>query len=111
MAGRQHRIFSYVERGFYSKQVERLAGLFPGSNLLFLRNEDLRDRHVETLDRVCEFLGVDRFANYPEQADIIPLERVNVPPPGQPDLRYLQELFRSDVERTQALTGLDLSAW
>lgn len=109
--GGQHRVFSYVERGFYSEQVEGLTSLFPIAQLLFLRTEDLRERHRATLDRVCDFLGVGRFAEHPSAACVLPLERARVPPPTLGDLTYLRDLYRSDIERTEQRTGLDLSAW
>jgi hypothetical protein len=31
-----HRVYSYVERGFYGAQVERLLALFPREQVLFL---------------------------------------------------------------------------
>jgi len=109
--GCQHRLFSYVERGFYSEQVDRLASFFPAAQLLFLRTEDLRQRHRTTLDRVCDFIGVGRFAKYPPAARVLPLEPASVPPPADTDLSYLHDLYFDDIERTARLTGLDLSAW
>jgi hypothetical protein len=36
-----HRVFSYVERGFYSTQIERLLGLFPRKQVIFFRTDRL----------------------------------------------------------------------
>src|SRR5438094_818114 len=38
----QHRVFSYVDRGFYAHQVRRLFNIFGEGNLLILLTEDLR---------------------------------------------------------------------
>jgi hypothetical protein len=35
--GGAHRVYSYVERGFYAQQIRRLLQLFPPEQLLFLR--------------------------------------------------------------------------
>lgn len=110
-AGDQHGWFSYVERGLYSEQVERLQSWFGSEQLLFQRTEDLRERHEATLDRMCAFLGVDRFVAYPRADSILPVERVSVPPPLPDDLAYLRAFYRADIERTEARTGLDLSSW
>lgn len=107
----QHRVFSYVERGLYSEQISRLKALFPGEQLLFLRTEDLRDHHERTLDRVCDFIGVARFATYPPAANVLPHAPASVPQPAPGDLAYLRDLYRSDTEQAQQMTGLDLSAW
>ena len=109
--GFRSRVFSYVERGFYSKEIDRLTSLFPPVQLLFLRTEDLRERHRATLDVVCDFIGVERFTEYPPAACVLAQESVNVPPPTTVDLAYLGDLYHSDTERAQTQTGLDLAAW
>jgi hypothetical protein len=52
-----HREFSYVERGFYGEQLERLFGLFPREQVLLLRAEDLRADAAAALASVRRFLG------------------------------------------------------
>jgi len=119
LAGGQHRVLSYVERGLYSEQVDRLRSHFPAAQLLFLRTEDLRERHQRTLDRVCGFIGVGRFGEYPVSVRVLPEALVAVVPdapapvplPADSDLSFLQDIFRADIERTAHQTGLDLSAW
>src|ERR1700720_4512906 len=55
----QHRVYSYIDRGFYAHQVRRLFNIFgPESCLVFL-NEELRNDHANTLRRTFDFLGVD----------------------------------------------------
>lgn len=54
-----HRVFSYVERGFYAAQIERLFRLFPRTQCLILSSEDLRDEPAAAIGRICTFLGVD----------------------------------------------------
>jgi hypothetical protein len=110
LGGKQHRVYSYVERGFYAEQTERLASLFPASQLLLLRTEDLREQHTATLDRICKFIGVRRFVTHPAARNVS-AGRWAVPKAKQSDLDYLVDLYRCDIERTQQLTGLDLSTW
>ncbi len=50
--------FSYVARGFYMDQIERLLRYIDRQNLLVLPLEDLRDCPRETLRTVFNFLGV-----------------------------------------------------
>ena len=38
----QHRIFSYIDRGFYSSQLRRLWRFFGREQVLVLRHEQLR---------------------------------------------------------------------
>lgn len=53
-----HRVYSYVERGFYGRQLERLLGLFPRDQLLLLRSDDLRREPASVIARICDFLRV-----------------------------------------------------
>lgn len=49
----------YVEQGRYGEQLAHLYTLFPKEQVLILIYRDYRDRPVETIDRVCRFLGVE----------------------------------------------------
>lgn len=51
--------WQYTGLGRYGEQVEHLFELFPREQVLLLRYRDLRDDAVATLDRICEFLGVE----------------------------------------------------
>ncbi|MGI9246515.1 MAG: sulfotransferase domain-containing protein, partial [Steroidobacteraceae bacterium] len=50
---------SYLDRGFYAVQVERILGLFPSHQILCLRSENLRRHPQRCFDEVCGFLGVE----------------------------------------------------
>jgi hypothetical protein len=56
-----HRVFSYVERGFYASQVVALMDHFPREQVHFINHDDLRTRFHQTLDDVCAFLSVAPF--------------------------------------------------
>jgi len=65
----QHRVYSYIDRGFYAHQVRRLFSTFSGeTNCLVLLNEELRNDHEKTLRRVFEFLGIDGSFVPPKRA-------------------------------------------
>ena len=104
----QHRVYSYVDRGFYAHQVRRLFNIFGPGNCLLLLNEDLRKDHKKTLRRVFEFLGVDS-AFVPPQASVFEHEYAN-----QIDDRLrsrLIETFYFDIKELEKLIRQDLSAW
>ncbi|OAA28561.1 Sulfotransferase family protein [Frankia sp. EI5c] len=69
-AGWAH-FWHYVGQGLYGRQLEHLFTLFDRDQILLLRYRDLRDAPVPTLDRVCEFLGVQ-----PGLLDAVPSENV-----------------------------------
>ena len=51
--------FSYVDRGRYARQLNRLLRLFPRDAVLVQLFEDLREDPISTFRTVTEFLGVD----------------------------------------------------
>lgn len=49
----------YLDLGFYYKQLSVYAGLFPASQILVLKFDDLVKRPLETLLKVLQFLEID----------------------------------------------------
>jgi sulfotransferase family protein len=54
-----HRNASYLARSHYYTQLQQFLRLYPREQVLLLEQEDLRNRRLETLRRVFEFVGVD----------------------------------------------------
>jgi hypothetical protein len=107
-----HRVYSYVERGFYAAQLERVLNLFPREQLLLLRSEDLDERPAETLGRICAFLGA------PGPAEPVVRRRELTAKPmdyGRPitgdDIAYLRGLYASDLQRFAIRSALDVAGW
>jgi hypothetical protein len=104
----QHRVYSYLDRGFYSWQVRRLFNIFTREQCTVLLNEDLRRDHEGSLGQVFDFLEVDRSV---------------IPPPAAifehdydsalaPDLQErLREIFYFDIKALEQLLRRDLSLW
>ena len=63
-AARRH---SYRSRGLYGVQLRNLFAVFPASQVLVLRSEDLLRRHDETLENVFAFLGVSGSVRIPPE--------------------------------------------
>ena len=106
-----HRVFSYVERGFYLGQLARLDSLFPRDQLLLLRSEDLDARLEATLARVHAFLGVAPLAPpAPHRANV-----GAAAPAGErmtaEDAALLCALYAEDVAAFGARSGLDVGGW
>lgn len=103
-----HRIYSYVERGFYGRQLHRVLGLFPREQLLLLKSEALDARPEAVLEQVRRFLGVAPFG------DGVKPRRANVGRPGvldPVDRTYLQAVYRDDLRRFAELSGLEVEPW
>ena len=52
------RHHSYLDRGFFSKQLANLESVIPAENLLLLNNNELREAHAATMEKVFSFIGV-----------------------------------------------------
>jgi hypothetical protein len=104
----QHPVYSYIHRGFYSKQIENLLDHFPRDQCLFVKNEDLRDDHVGTMRDICHFLGVN-ITSLPAKESV---HTGTYNSPMNPTLRRLLTLlYWRDIKRLERLVGEDLSAW
>ncbi|WP_374573189.1 sulfotransferase [Phenylobacterium sp.] len=101
-----HREFSYVERGYYGEQVERLFAVFPREQVLILKSDDLKAAPDDVLTEISRFLGV------PSRAPVVPRE-VHV---GRnmdygenleaEDVAFLRRLYARDMARLKDLTGV-----
>jgi hypothetical protein len=104
----QHRVYSYVDRGFYAHQVRRLFNIFGRENVLVLLSEELRNEHKKTLHRVFEFLGVDS-SFVPPEASVFEQEYTD-----KIDNRMrsrLIDVFYFDIKELEKPIGRDLSEW
>jgi len=51
--------FSYIDRGFYAKQIKNYLKFFPKENMLFIIFEDFIKRMDKIFKEICHFLNVD----------------------------------------------------
>lgn len=101
----QHRVFSYVERGFYADQLDRLLQLFPATQALVLRSDLLKVDPGAALNQVRRFLDLPPGPPPPPRlAHVGPAM-----PPGlelkAEDADYLRALYAPDDARLAALAG------
>ncbi len=108
--GGVHRVFSYVQRGFYAPQIERIRGLFPNDQILILRTDALWIDPVATLQKIQTFLAVAPLPDAPRRY-IVPLDSAASAPLTPADASYLLTLYADDIGRTQTLSGLDRNDW
>lgn len=104
----QHRVFSYVDRGFYTEQLRRIWSFFSPDQVLVLRNEELRLEPQRTLDRVFRFLGVE---SVPVGG---PLEVHHTPYATEmsgEDWLFLAETFELEIRALERALGWDCRAW
>lgn len=104
---------SYVERGFYLGQIQRLRGLFGQDQCLILLNDDLRDDLQGVLDQCWHFLGCDAGrAPRPANSVIRPMESdPQLAPISAQDAAYLRRIYATDIAATAKAIGRDLAHW
>ena len=107
-----HRTFSYVERGLYAPQIERIFEHFDASQIFFLRTDDLWAQTKRVLDDVAGFLGLDAFSGGVRSRDYrVSLDTRAFGSILAEDRVYLDRLFEDDLRRTSVLARMDLGDW
>src|SRR3984957_761696 len=110
--GQQHRVRSYIDRGFYGVQIRRLLRYFPRERMLLLKRDELLTEHQKTLRRVYDFLGVEEPACLPLQRIVHSTEKRALLPGIRPGIQEeLRRVFVPDLEDVERLTGLDVGKW
>jgi len=104
----ESRRFAYVDRGFYSEQLERVFQFFPREQVRIVKFEDFRDRKQETLNGIFEFLGVKPLRGVRDKdRNVVPYERAMTPE----ERKYLLTIFAVEIAKLEQMLGWDCSAW
>jgi hypothetical protein len=104
----QHRVFSYVDRGFYLEQLRRLWSFFPKEQVLVLKSDELKCQPARALKRVCEFLNIEPLNEVePVNAHSRPYKSPMKPKERQ----YLRSVFELEIRGLERVLGWDCSSW
>lgn len=107
-----HRVYSYIERGFYSDQIERLFDSFPRRRVHFFRTDDLWRDTANTLNAITDFLGVPHFPRHEaEPRYVVPIDTREMDGLDRLYQIGLTAIFEEDLIKTARLTNLDLDDW
>ena len=102
------RHFSYVDRGLYSAQLERVFKFFPREQVKIVKFEEFRDRKQETLDRIFDFLSVKRLrVTRDKDRNVVPYERGMTPE----ERKYMLEVFSAEIAKLEQMLGWNLADW
>jgi hypothetical protein len=100
------REVSYVERGFYGEQIERLYGLFPRDQVLLLTSEGLRNDPGAALADVRRFLGLPKGAQPIARQAHVGREMDYGAELTAEDIAHLRAVYARDAERLADLAGV-----
>jgi hypothetical protein len=104
-----HNIYSYVERGFYAKQIERVFEVFEPEQVFVIRSDQVsaQDQRMKDLLGFLE-VGAIEFAQIDENVNpssLVPTEGL------QDDFAYLQDLYSEDLGSLCDMIDVDISDW
>lgn len=106
---KQHPIKSYLQRGLYSEQIERVYRFFPKHQVLFLKYEDFQLSNQNSLKEVLDFLDVEMLEKIPEGIEI------NKIPYGERKVKmeksFMLDFFMEDIEKTEKLLNWNCNDW
>jgi Sulfotransferase domain len=104
----QLRKYSYLDRGFYADQIERVFCFFPREQVEVIKFEDYRRDPRATLNATCAFLGIEPLRNIDNcENNSTPYARKMT----RAERQTLVELYRDQIERLEKLLGWDCSDW
>ena len=109
-----HRIFSYIERGFYSQQIERIKGFFLDENVLFIRTDELWSNPQQTIEKITSFLGVQLLKVVHSEYIAPIIHKINSIPSESVHFilnKKLTDFYAGDIKKTENLTGIPLANW
>jgi Sulfotransferase domain len=104
----ESRRFAYLDRGFYSGQLERVFKFFPKEQVKIIKFEEFRSRKRETLDSIFRFLGLKSLRmKRDKDRNVVPYER-NI---TTEERKYLYEIFAEEIVKLEQMLGWDCSDW
>jgi len=104
----QLRKFSYVDRGFYWEQIQRVFRFFPREQVLVIKFDELRKDYRRVTDKVFSFLGVPPFPQLKNREEnVVNYARRMT----QSEREYLYSIFQDDIAKLEKLLGWDCSDW
>jgi hypothetical protein len=105
----QHRVYSYIDRGFYSEQIRRYKKYFNDDQLLFIKYEEFKKNQEIELNKVFEFLNVNPN-NYNYNSKIV--HKINYQNEMNAEERnYLKAVFQNEILEVERLLNWNCQDW
>lgn len=106
-----YRIYSYVERGYYADKLKIIQKYFAHNQILIASFEELKNNPQKLIDRVCDFLEIEKFKI---QNKIALNARATIIYPSMPeysDFEIVYNELNEQMHEFQKMTKLDISSW
>jgi len=107
-SGTMQRRHSYLSRGFYAQQLNRLFASFPREQVLVLPSDRMRSDFPAVIDEVLDFLGLEPHGRI--EARNAHEGEYDAPLPAEARA-WLVARYADDIREVEKLLGWDLAAW
>ena len=104
----QHRVYSYIDRGFYSQQLENIWRYFPKKNTLALRTEDLNYDPQNTINKLLKFLGASKQLDVKRQSVFSTPYQHSM---TDRERAFLIDIFKNEIAKIEQLLDWDCRKW
>lgn len=106
------RIYTYLERGFYSEQVKAISSLFSSRQVIYIRSDHLIQKPGWVLKKLAGFLEIDEVAYAIQRLPhLSPVNYSSEHYLNAENKARLDGLYVDDIIRTSGTIGLDLRDW
>jgi hypothetical protein len=104
----QHRVYSYIDRGNYFKQISRFLDFFPRHNMLLLHSESFCCAPHLGLGKISQFLGISDFprtvVHHRRKGSYGTTLSLN-------DWNYMHDRLVDDISSLSSLVDWDVADW
>jgi len=104
----QHKVYSYIDRGFYFEQIRRFKFYFKIENILFIKSESFFSNTQNEMNRIFDFLDLDRI-NFNSFKKHNAGDELSLIQPNDKD--YLRDIFYFDIKNVERDLNWDCSDW
>ena len=105
----QHRIYSYMDRSFYSEQIRRFRRYFNEEQLMFIKYEHFNKHQENVLKDIFHFLEVDSYCYVFKRQTVH--DRKKHAEMSTEDKVYLLDKFEYEIRQVEKMLKWDCSDW
>ena len=101
------RQFSYLQRGIYHQQLDRVYHYFPANQVLVLRSEDFLEHTAHLMRHITDFLGIPPMPEIEYRQFFV----ADYPAPVEVTYNQMVEFFRPHNDELTRKYGIDTTEW